>query len=125
MDKSAYRIRFTALWILAMIAFIVYKTMAVNDGAKEVSLLSNGEFAIYLSIMGIFAILSLLLKGRASNSTNRIAGIVFGVAQIIMFVDGITGYPTAMFNLMTGISIVALAAIVWITFRWKEKQSQV
>jgi hypothetical protein len=121
MEGISHRVRITALWIIAMIAFIVYRTMAVNDGAKEVSLLSNSEFASYLAVMGILAILSFFIRGRANSSLNKIAGVIFIVAQIAMFADGITGYPNAWFNLMTGISIVALAALVWLSWRWKEK----
>jgi hypothetical protein len=65
-----------------------------------------------------FAFLSLVLPGRLDRLTNIIAGSVFGVAQVAMFADGITGYPDAIFNLMTGATVVIMASVVWLALRW-------
>jgi hypothetical protein len=53
--------------------------------------------------------------------TNLIAGSVYGVAQVAMFADGITGYPEATFNLMTGATVVIMASIVWLAYMWPKE----
>lgn len=118
MDELSYKVRIAALWILAMIAFFAYRTLALSDGAEEVSLLGGRDFTSYLLVMMLFAFLSLVLPSRLNRLTNIIAGAIFGVAQAIMLVDGTVGYGSRVFNLMTGASVVALASIIWFAFRW-------
>jgi hypothetical protein len=38
-----------------------------------------------------------------------------------MFADGITGYPEATFNLMTGATVVIVASIIWFAYRWPKE----
>ena len=44
-DDLAYKIRIAALWILFIIAFFIYRTLALGAGATEVSMLDNTGFA--------------------------------------------------------------------------------
>lgn len=118
MDELSYKVRIAALWLLAMIAFFAYRTLALSDGATEVSLLGDRDFASYLLVMMLFAFLSLILPRRLNRLTNIIAGAIFGAAQAIMLVDGTVGYGWRAFNLMTGASVVVLASIVWFANRW-------
>jgi hypothetical protein len=118
MDGLAYKVRVSLLWILAMIAFVAYRSLAVNAGADEVSLLGDQDFASYLLVMAVFAFLSLVLGNGVNRLTNVIAGGILAVAQVIMLIDGLVGYPTESFNLMTGVSVVALASVVWFALRW-------
>jgi hypothetical protein len=111
------RFKFPALWILYIIGYIVYRTMANADDAYNVSLLSTGEFITIIVILAVIAILSAILKGRIFRSLNIIAGIIFLAIQVIMFVDGITAYPSSLFNIPTGVTVVVLAALVWFAFR--------
>jgi hypothetical protein len=32
-----------------------------------------------------------------------------------------TGYPSATFNLMTAATVVAMAAVVWLAYRWGKR----
>ncbi len=125
MEELSYRIRISVLWMLHMVAFFAYRTFAVSDGATEVSVLGNNDLALYLLGMMIFTFLTLILKGGNNRLMNIIGGSIMGVAQVIMLVDGITGYPTASFNWMTGATIVILASIVWFAFRWPKTAYEV
>ncbi len=125
MEELSYRIRISVLWMLHMVTFFAYRTFAVSDGATEVSVLGNNDLALYLLGMMIFTFLTLILKGGNNRLMNIIGGSIMGVAQVIMLVDGITGYPTASFNWMTGATIVILASIVWFAFRWPKTAYEV
>jgi hypothetical protein len=107
----SHKVRISTLWLLFMVGFFAYRTLALSAEAPEVSLQADDEFATYLLVAMGFAFLSLLLPSRLDRLTNIIAGSVFGVAQVAMFVDGITGYPEAIFNLMTGATVVIMASI--------------
>lgn len=89
--------------------------------AGEVSVLGNDDFATYVLIAMGFAYLALILPSRLDRLTNIIAAAIFGVLQAIMLVDGITAYPDATFNLMTGATVLIMASIVWLAFRWPKE----
>ncbi|HEX6300582.1 MAG TPA: hypothetical protein VF148_08980 [Acidimicrobiia bacterium] len=125
MQDLSYKVRISTLWLLQVVAFFAYRTIAVSEGATEVSLLSNEDFASYLLVAMGFAFLSLVLPSRLDRLTNLIAGTIFGVLQAIMLADGITAYPTAVFNLMTGATVVVMAAVVWFAYRWPKAASVV
>jgi hypothetical protein len=118
MQDLAYKVRISTLWLLHIVAFFVYRTLALSEGATEVSVLASDEFATYLLVALGFAYLSLVLPSRLDRLANIIAGAIFGVAQVAMFADGITAYPDASFNLMTGATVVIIASIIWLAFRW-------
>jgi hypothetical protein len=118
MEDLSYKVRISSLWLLFMVGFFAYRTLALSEDAPEVSLQANDEFATYLLVAMGFAFLSLVLPSRLDRLTNLIAGSVFGVAQLAMFADGITGYPEASFNLMTGATVVIMASIVWLAYMW-------
>ena len=118
MDQLSYKVRIAALWLLAIVAFVAYRTVAVSEQAKEVSLLGNQDFTSYLLVMMAFAFLSLVLTSRLNRLVNMIAGAIFLVLQGIMLVDGLIGYPSEAFNVMTGVTVVAMGSIVWLAFRW-------
>jgi hypothetical protein len=111
------RFRFPVLWILYILGYVIYRMMASGENAYNVSLTSAGEFTIILVILLIITALSFILKGGGLRSFNIIGGIIFLVMQIIMFVDGITSYPSASFNIPTGATIVVLAVLVVFAFR--------
>jgi hypothetical protein len=117
------RALFPALWILDIIGYAVYRTMAVNENAYNVSLTGTGEFITIVAILLVITILSILLKGQIFRSFTLIAGIAFLVIQIIMFVDGITSYPSSMFNVLTGAMVVILAVLVIFAFRLPKNQA--
>lgn len=119
----SYKLRISTLWIMQMIAFTAYRTIAIAEGATEVSVLSSEELANVLLIMMVFAFLSLILGDRINRLTNIIAGSVFFLLNAIMLVDGLTAYPSARFNLMTGAEVVFAAAVVWFAFRWPKQQA--
>ena len=118
MDELSYKVRIASLWLLAIVAFFGYRTLAVSAGAREVSLLGDTDFASYLSVLMLFAFLSLVLPSRLNRLTNEIAGTIFLVAQLIMLADGVIGYPPEVFNAMTGAAVIATASITWLAFRW-------
>jgi hypothetical protein len=118
MESLADKVRMSLLWVLAMVAFFAYRTLAVNAGAGEVSLLGDQDFASYLLVMMVFAFLSVTLGGRLNRLTNIVAGAIFTVAQVIMLIDGLVGYPSETFNLMTAVTVVAMASVVWFALRW-------
>jgi hypothetical protein len=118
MDELSYKIRISVLWLLAIVAFFGYRTLAVSEDAKNVSLLENQDFASYLLVMMAFAFLSLILPIRLNRLMNMIAGGLIMVLQLIMLVDGASGYPSETFNAMTGVTVVATASIVWLAVRW-------
>ena len=121
-DQLSYRLRMSALWILQMIAFFAYRTIAVSEGVTEVSVLSNSELATVLLVMMVFAFLSLTLGIlRFNRLMNIIAGAIFAVLQLIMLIDGLTAYPAQSFNLMTGASVVFAASVVWLAARWLKR----
>jgi hypothetical protein len=122
MEGLAYRVRIAALWMLGMIAFFAYRTIAVGEGVTEVSVLSNRELATVLAIMTTFALLSLLLNDAAGRLMNIIAGAIFLVLELIMLGDGLTAYPSHAFNIMTGAFVICMAAIVWLAIRWPKRQ---
>lgn len=123
MEGLAYKIRFTVLWVLGMIGFFVYRTMAVNQGATNVSLLSTGELITILAIMLLFALLSVLLPFKLNRTANIIGGVILLGIEIIMIVDGLTSYPSEWFNLLTGAVIVLMAAIIWLAVRWGKQKA--
>jgi hypothetical protein len=118
MDELSYKVRIASLWLLAIVAFFAYRTLAMSAGADEVSLLGDSDFASYLSVMMLFAFLSLVLPSRLNRLTNEIAGTLFLVAQLIMLTDGVIGYPSEVFNAMTGATVIATASITWLAIRW-------
>ena len=123
MEELSYKIRISVLWVLHIVAFFAYRTFAVSDGATEVSVLGNNDLASYLLGMMVFTFLTLILKRQNNRLMNIIGGSIMGVAQVIMIVDGLIGYPTASFNWMTGATIVILASIVWFAVRWPKQQT--
>lgn len=123
MQDLAYKVRISTLWLLFVVGFFAYRTLALSESATEVSLLANDEFATYLLVAIGFAFLSLILPSRLNRLTNMVASTVFGVGQAAMFADGITGYPDATFNLMTGATLVIVASIIWLAFRWPRETS--
>jgi hypothetical protein len=122
MEELVFKIRLTALWILAMIAFFAYRTIAISQGVTEVSVLSNRELVTVLLIMMLFALLTLLLPYKVNRSVNFVAGIVFAVLELIMLGDGLTAYPKAVFNMMTGAFIIFMAVIIWLSRSRKKAQ---
>jgi hypothetical protein len=118
MDELSYKVRLAALWLLAIIAFFAYRTLAASAGASNVSLLSDSDFASYLSVLMLFAFLSLILPSGLNRLTNMIAGTIFLVGQLVMLGDGVIGYPSELFNVMTGATVIATASIAWLAFRW-------
>jgi len=123
MEELSYKIRISVLWVLHIVTFFAYRTFAVSDGATEVSVLGNNDLASYLLGMMVFTFLTLILKRQNNRLMNIIGGSIMGVAQVIMIVDGLIGYPTASFNWMTGATIVILASIVWFAVRWPKQQT--
>jgi hypothetical protein len=121
MHDLSYKVRISTLWLLLVVGFFAYRTLALSEGATEVSVLGNDEFATYLLVAIGFAFLSLVLPTRLDRLTNIIAGAIFVVGQIGMFVDGITAYPDSSFNLMTGATVVIVASIVWLALRWPKE----
>jgi hypothetical protein len=121
MQDLSYKVRISTLWLLFAVGFFAYRTLAISEVAPEVSLQANDEFATYLLVAMGFAFLSLVLPSRLDRLTNIIAGSIFGVAQVAMFADGITGYPEATFNLMTGATVVIVASIIWFAYRWPKE----
>ena len=121
MDDLSYKVRLATLWLLAMIAFSAYRMLALSAGATEVSLLGDQDFASYLLVMAAFAFLSLTLPSRLNRLANIIAGSIFGVAQVIMLVDGLVGYTSEVFNAMTGVTVVAMASVIWLAYRWPNR----
>ena len=118
----AYKLRIAMLWVMHMIAFFAYRTIAIDQGATEASLLSNGELATVLLLLMLFAFLSLIVKSGYNRLMNLIAGVVFAVLQLVVLADGLTAYPTAVFNLMTGAAVVTMVAVVWLAAKWPKKQ---
>lgn len=120
MDALASKVRLAALWILSAVALFAYRTLALSENATEVSMLINEDFATYLLVMMFFAFLSLVLPLRINRLTNLIAGTIVGVAQTAMLADGLVGYPSATFNLLTGATLVNSGAIIWLAYRWHQ-----
>lgn len=116
-----YKIKFTALWLLAGGSFLIYKSMALKENAYNASLLTEEEFT-YPFVFAIFAILALLLKGNWHRKTNIIAGFIVGGVQIIVFIDGITSYPSSPFNILTIVSILILALLVFLAFKLPKQE---
>jgi hypothetical protein len=122
-EELSYRIRISALWILHIVAFFAYRTLAASVDAYNVSILNNTDFASYLAVMIAITLLSLILKGRPNRSLNIIAGWIVGAAQLGMFIDGMVGYPTEPFNWMTGATIIIMAAIIWFARKLPKRQA--
>jgi len=123
MEELSNRVRISALWIMHIIAFFAYRTLALSENANEVSILSNVDFSSYITVMMTIAFLSLILRGRTYRSFNLIGGIVVGVTQAIMFVDGMVGYPKSPFNWMTAATLVIQAAIIWLAVKLPKRQA--
>jgi hypothetical protein len=120
LTELPYKVRLGALWVLCAIAFFAYRTLALADGATEVSVLHD-DFGPYLLVMLGCAFLALVLPASWNRLTNLIAGSIVGIGQTIMLGDGMTGYPSATFNLMTAATVVAMAAVVWLAYRWGKR----
>lgn len=118
MDELSYKVRISALWLLHIIGFFAYRTLALSENAIEVSVLGNDDFATYQLVAMAFAFLSLTLPSRLNRSTNIIAGAILGVLQLIMLIDGVVGSPSATFNLMTGATVVIMASVIWFAYKW-------
>jgi amino acid transporter len=119
MEALAYKVRLAAFWLLSTVAFFAYRTLALSADATEVSVLGD-DFAPYLLVMMGFGFLALTLPTRLNRLVNLIAGAIVGIAQVIMLIDGLLGYPSATFNLMTGATVVSMGAVVWLAYRWHE-----
>ena len=122
MEGLAYKVRISILWVMHMVAFFAYRTIALDEGATEVSVLSNGELATVSLLLMLFAFLSLIVKSGYNRLMNLIAGVVFAVLQLAVLADGLTGYPTAAFNLMAGAAVVTMVAVVWLAAKWPKKE---
>lgn len=118
METLAYKVRLSALWLMSIVAFFVYRTLALSEGATEVSVLTNTELARVSFIMMVFGFLTLMLPRTLNRLTNIIAGSIFLVGQLIMLLDGLTAYSDASFNLMTGAAVAFLATVVGLAVRW-------
>ena len=123
MNELAYKVRISVLWLMHIIAFLVYRTLAVGEGASEVSILDGVDLAPYVVGMMLFAFLSLVLPYRVNRSMNIIAASVVAATQIIMLVDGMVGYPSSVFNVMTGLTILIMIPIIWFAARWPKPQA--
>ena len=121
MKKFPYKIIISALWLMEIIAFIAYRTLALNQNAHNASLLKNEELLGYLIALMTFAFLTLILKNQINRRTNIIAGFVMGGVQIIMFIDGFVEYSITDFNLITGTTIVSTFLILCFAYNWPKK----
>jgi len=88
--------------------------------ATEVSVLSNTELAAVLAMLMVFALLTLLLGRKNNRPMNIIAGTVFGIGELAMFVDGIVGYPSAPLNPMTGAAVALMVAVIRLVVKMAE-----
>jgi len=122
MEELSYKVRLSALWIMHMVAFFAYRTIAISESATEVTVLSNNELASVLLLLMVFAFLTLLLGRRINRLMNIIAGAIFAIAFLAMFIDGITAYPSSPFNLMMGAALVLMASVIWLAVRWPKRQ---
>ena len=80
--------------------------------------MGDRDFASYLLVMMVFGFLALTLTSRLNRTVNMVAGAIFLVAQLGLLVDGLFGYPSEPFNVMTGVTVVVMASVVWLAFRW-------
>ena len=121
MDDLSYKVRIAALWILFIIAFFIYRTLALSIGATEVSMLDNTDFASMMLALMLFTCLSLTLDSKTNRTVNLIAGGIFFAVQMIMLIDGVVGYPSEPFNWMTGASLVIMALVFWLAKKWPKR----
>ena len=121
MDDLSYKVRIAALWILFIIAYFGYRTLAVGVNATEVSVLTDASFASMILALMLFTILSLTLDNKTNRTVNMIASGTFFVVQIIMLVDGMVGYASEPFNWITAASLVIMALVFWFAFRWPKR----
>ena len=121
MDDLSYKVRIAVLWILFMVTFFAYRTMALSVDAQEVSLLGNSDCATFSLVIMLFTLLTLTVRSRTNRTINMIAsGVFFGV-QVIMLVDGMLGYASEPFNWMTGASLAIMALVFWFASKWPKQ----
>jgi hypothetical protein len=49
-EELSYKVRISVFWLLLIVAFFAYRTLAVSEGATEVSVLGSDELATYLPV---------------------------------------------------------------------------
>jgi hypothetical protein len=124
MGELAYKIRLTGLWLMHMVAFFAYRTIALSEEHSEVTVTSNRELANILGICMVLGFLTLILNRRANRLMNIIGGSIFTVAGAALFVDGLTAYPTSSMSFMTGAMLVMAVFIIIFAARWPKQQQE-
>jgi hypothetical protein len=119
--------RFSILWLLAIVAFLGYATIArvseVPANLSNLSLVADEEVATVSVVLLLLAFLSLILKGSANRLTNIIAGSVFGLGALMVLVDGVTVNLYGLYNPMMGAMVICMVLVVWFAHKMPKLQT--
>jgi hypothetical protein len=121
MEGLSYKVRISVLWILFIITYFIYRTLALSVDATNVSILGNVEFASMMLALMLFTVLTLTLDNKTNRTVNMVAGGVFFAVQVIMLIDGMVGYSSEPFNWMTAASLVITALVFYFALRWPKQ----
>ena len=114
-------VRFSVLWVAAVVAVFIYSSFAASVETSEnfnnLSLVVPADLVGFLLAALLFALLSLLLKGRFNRLLNLIAGAVMAIGALAVLIDGVTVHFTGVYNLMMVAAVILLASIWWLALR--------
>jgi len=121
-----YKTRISVLWLLAIVALFAYATFAGNEVPSilaNLSLVNDQEVANILLVLMVLAFLSLTLKGSTNRWTNIIGGSAFGLAALIILIDGVTQNLYGTCNLMMGANVIIMVLVVWFAYKMPRSQA--
>lgn len=127
-----WRIKITALWLFASVAFLAHQILVLMEPGIIAQLMAgNAEgqkigpelilsFAILMLVPLVMSILTLTLEDSMNRRANIIMGAVFAS---LWFFGAVSAAKSAYWGgaLMTLSAVVASALIVWYAWRSKQK----
>lgn len=133
MEKLAWKIRITVLWVFQSVAYSAYCILdtARPEVAEGMTLGGVYEgipvteglilfFTLFWLISLTMAFLSLVLKDSANRWVNIILSIFWGVLWLIDMIEG--GLLLAQYLLNSSMIVVA-ALIIWHGWKWPKQEA--
>ena len=133
MEKLAWKIRITVLWVFQSVAYSAYCILDTARPEVAEGMMLGGVyegipvteglllfFTLFWLISSTMAFLSLVLKDSANRWANIILSIVWGFLWIIDMIEG--GLLLAQYLLNVSM-IVVTALIVWHAWKWPKQEA--
>ncbi len=129
MEKLAFKVRISVLWLFMAVAMSAHSVFAFMDPAAMEKLremnLGPGMFlfmALFWWVPLVMAFLSVTLKDAANRWANIVLGIVFTILNIFHLAEHLAE-PSVQQILIIGSTVVVTALILLYALRWPKQEA--